>query len=228
MLSSRFKPWHVPLFLAKYGWLVANKRPVLLHFEVTLRCNASCGFCDYWKTDSSARATEADKLRRIPDETIAAFRDAGFFRMLQPSRWGGLEVDPRTFFDVQMTIARACPSSAWVLGVVAVHAWQLALFPLERQKIDDSRDPRTVDANGDIAECLDRGGHDARELLRIRNVAGREPCAAARRQNLGRHCSTRLRLLVDDQHSGALGCEAAGDRRTDALRCARDDGGLVA
>src|ERR687894_1070225 len=58
MLSARFKPWHVPLFLAKYAWLSARRMPVLVHFEVTLRCNARCGFCDYWKTDASARATE--------------------------------------------------------------------------------------------------------------------------------------------------------------------------
>lgn len=80
------------------------------------------------------RVAEADGLRRLPDATIADFQDAGFFRMLQPSRWGGLEVDPQVLFDVQMTIAAACASSAWVLGVVAVHAWQLALFPLEAQQ----------------------------------------------------------------------------------------------
>jgi 3-hydroxy-9,10-secoandrosta-1,3,5(10)-triene-9,17-dione monooxygenase len=82
----------------------------------------------------TARAAKADELRRVPDETIADFREAGFFRMLQPTRWGGLEVDPTTFFDVQMAVASACPSSAWVLGVVAVHAWQLALFPLQAQE----------------------------------------------------------------------------------------------
>ena len=58
MLSSRFKPYHIPLFLAKYAWLNARRMPVLVNFEVTLRCNARCGFCDYWKTDASARETE--------------------------------------------------------------------------------------------------------------------------------------------------------------------------
>ncbi len=86
------------------------------------------------KPTLAARTPQADELRRVPDETIADFRAAGFFRMLQPARWGGLEVDPRTFFDVQMTVASACPSSAWVLGVVAVHSWQLGLFPLQAQE----------------------------------------------------------------------------------------------
>ena len=58
MLSARFKPWHVPLFLSKYAWLSMRKRPLLVHFEVTLRCNARCGFCDYWKTPAEAREHE--------------------------------------------------------------------------------------------------------------------------------------------------------------------------
>jgi 3-hydroxy-9,10-secoandrosta-1,3,5(10)-triene-9,17-dione monooxygenase len=82
--------------------------------------------------ESHADACAAE--RRIPHETIAAFEAAGFFSMLQPKRWGGLEADPNEFFDVITEIAKACPSSAWVLGVVAVHAWQLALFPLEAQE----------------------------------------------------------------------------------------------
>jgi MoaA/NifB/PqqE/SkfB family radical SAM enzyme len=65
MLSARFKPYHIPLFLAKYAWLTARRMPVLVNFEVTLRCNARCGFCDYWKTEPSARATE-----------LASFADA--------------------------------------------------------------------------------------------------------------------------------------------------------
>ena len=79
------------------------------------------------------RAAAAETLRRIPDETIRDFQDAGFFRMLQPARYGGYEVDPRVFFDTQIEVARACPSSAWVLGVVAVHSWQLALFEEQAQ-----------------------------------------------------------------------------------------------
>ncbi len=58
MLSSKYKPYHIPLFLAKYAWLTARRRPVLVHFEVTMRCNARCGFCDYWKTPAEARETE--------------------------------------------------------------------------------------------------------------------------------------------------------------------------
>ncbi len=34
------------------------RKPILVHFEVTLRCNARCGFCDYWRTDPATRAGE--------------------------------------------------------------------------------------------------------------------------------------------------------------------------
>jgi 3-hydroxy-9,10-secoandrosta-1,3,5(10)-triene-9,17-dione monooxygenase len=82
----------------------------------------------------AARLPEADALRRLPDDTVADLKRAGFFRILQPQRWGGYELDPQTFFDVQIEVARACASSAWVLGVVGAHAWQLALFDERAQR----------------------------------------------------------------------------------------------
>jgi len=65
MLSSRYRPWHVPIFLGKYAWLRARNRPVLLNFEVTMRCNARCGFCDYWKTPAEAKASEIAEFGKI-------------------------------------------------------------------------------------------------------------------------------------------------------------------
>jgi 3-hydroxy-9,10-secoandrosta-1,3,5(10)-triene-9,17-dione monooxygenase len=82
----------------------------------------------------AARAVETAELRRVPEATIRDFQEAGFFRMLQPKRWGGFEMDPKAFFDVQWTLASGCPSSAWVFGVVAVHSWQLALFDKRAQE----------------------------------------------------------------------------------------------
>lgn len=91
-----------------------------------------------------ARADETNALRRLPDDTMRDLKDAGFLKMLQPSRFGGLEVHPNTFFDVQMLVAEACPSTAWVLGVVGVHAWQLALFDPQSQDEVWGEDPSTL------------------------------------------------------------------------------------
>ncbi|WP_317847604.1 acyl-CoA dehydrogenase family protein [Pseudomonas sp. HTZ2] len=74
------------------------------------------------------RAEQAAQMGRLPEQTLADFHEAGFFRILQPARWQGLELEPKDFFEVQMTLAEGCMSSAWVLGVVAIHNWQLALF----------------------------------------------------------------------------------------------------
>lgn len=77
----------------------------------------------------AGRAAETARNRRIPDATIRDLRAAGFFDLLKPRRWGGAEADPRTLYAVQIALARGCPSTAWVMSVLAVHGWQLALFP---------------------------------------------------------------------------------------------------
>ena len=97
MLSSRFKPYHVPLFLAKYAWLSLRRRPVLVHFEVTLRCNARCGFCDYWKTDASARASE-----------VTSFADAArYFNPMVVTFTGGEPLLRRDLEDIVAGVAGA-------------------------------------------------------------------------------------------------------------------------
>lgn len=81
----------------------------------------------------AARAAQAERDCHVPAETIADFQRAGFFRILQPRAWGGLELDPEYFYAVQMALAEGCMSSAWVYGVVAVHNWQLGLFDPQAQ-----------------------------------------------------------------------------------------------
>lgn len=90
------------------------------------------------------RAEQCENDCKVPDETIREFQDAGFFKILQPKRYGGYEMDPETFYAVQMKVAEGCMSSAWVLGVVAVHNWQLALFDGQAQADVWSEDPTTL------------------------------------------------------------------------------------
>ncbi len=82
----------------------------------------------------AARAAACEALRRVPDESFKDFQEAGLLRALQPRRFGGFELDPLTFYRAVMQVAEACPSSGWVLGVVGVHNWQLALFPEQAQR----------------------------------------------------------------------------------------------
>jgi 3-hydroxy-9,10-secoandrosta-1,3,5(10)-triene-9,17-dione monooxygenase len=64
----------------------------------------------------------------VPAATIAVLRDAGFFRILQPRRYGGYEMDPGVFYEVQKLLAEGCMSTGWVYGVLGCHPYQLALF----------------------------------------------------------------------------------------------------
>src|SRR5215813_8306844 len=80
------------------------------------------------------RAAEAERLRRLPDETFADFQEAGLFRALQPKRYGGYELDPDIFYQAVIEVGTVCGSSAWILGVIGVHNWHLAIFPPQAQE----------------------------------------------------------------------------------------------
>jgi 3-hydroxy-9,10-secoandrosta-1,3,5(10)-triene-9,17-dione monooxygenase len=80
------------------------------------------------------RAQEAEDARVVPADSIKALEEAGFFRLLQPARYGGFEADPVTFYEAVRMIAGACGSTGWVASVVGVHPWQLALFPVAGQE----------------------------------------------------------------------------------------------
>ena len=75
-----------------------------------------------------ARAPQAEAQRSLPKDTIAEMQEAGFFRILQPRRWSGFEMDPSVYYDVLMTLAEGCFSTAWVYGVVGIHPWLIALY----------------------------------------------------------------------------------------------------
>jgi len=80
------------------------------------------------------RAKDAARLHHLPEQTVQDMITAGFFKILQPARHGGYELEPRDFFEVQTTLAEGCMSTAWVLGVVAIHNWQLGLFDERAQR----------------------------------------------------------------------------------------------
>ncbi len=82
----------------------------------------------------AARALEADRNGAVPAESVREIEAAGLFRVLQPKRWGGHELDPRVFSQVQMALAEGCMSTAWIYGVIGVHNWELPLFAEQAQQ----------------------------------------------------------------------------------------------
>ncbi len=79
------------------------------------------------------RAPEAERLRRIPDETVEDLRRAGLVRTLRPAHYGGFEQDYRTFARVVREIGRGCASTGWCCGSWFSQAMTLTMFPAEAQ-----------------------------------------------------------------------------------------------
>jgi 3-hydroxy-9,10-secoandrosta-1,3,5(10)-triene-9,17-dione monooxygenase len=80
-----------------------------------------------------ARQAACEANGAILSETNDDFIRAGFYRIIQPRRFGGYEFDMVTFLKVMIEIARGCPSSGWVLALTAGHPLLLAVFPDEAQ-----------------------------------------------------------------------------------------------
>lgn len=76
----------------------------------------------------AAQASEAEALRRLPDDTVAAIKRSGIVRLLQPSRYGGLDGDPVEFCKALIAMSRVCGASGWVAGIVGVHSYHLGLY----------------------------------------------------------------------------------------------------
>ena len=90
------------------------------------------------------RADEAERLRVVSEASVKELQDIGFFQMLQPKRWGGLEADPIDFYTGVRDIAGACASTGWISSVLTVHPWQIALFPEEAQQAVWGEDNKTL------------------------------------------------------------------------------------
>ncbi|MBO9520851.1 MAG: flavin-dependent monooxygenase [Nocardioidaceae bacterium] len=89
------------------------------------------------------RADEAERLRVVPEASIKEIAETGFFKLLQPARYGGMEASPLDFYEAVRLIASACGSTGWVSSVVGVHPWQVALFDDEAQQAVWGADPNT-------------------------------------------------------------------------------------
>jgi 3-hydroxy-9,10-secoandrosta-1,3,5(10)-triene-9,17-dione monooxygenase len=79
------------------------------------------------------RADDAERLRRLPDATVADLASSGFTELLVPTRYGGRQADFPAILDPVRRMAHACTSSAWTIGFYALHNWMLALFSEQAQ-----------------------------------------------------------------------------------------------
>ena len=90
------------------------------------------------------RAPEAERLRRMPDETVENFHAGNFYRALQPARYNGLELPFGVHTEFSVELARGCASSSWHAIVIACHAWVGGMFPPNAQEELWADDPTTL------------------------------------------------------------------------------------
>lgn len=84
-----------------------------------------------------------ESLGRLDDQTAKVLRETGAIRMLQPKKYGGLELHPREFAETVMEIAACDGSTGWVTGVVGVHPWEMAMADPRVQEEIWGEDPDT-------------------------------------------------------------------------------------
>jgi len=91
-----------------------------------------------------ARAAEAERLRRLPDENVAALKAAGLLKILQARRYGGYQLSLHAHVDAVAAVARGCGSTAWCMGVIHAHSWLMANFPQAAQEETYGADPDAI------------------------------------------------------------------------------------
>src|SRR3954464_15297143 len=108
------------------------------------------------------RAARAEELRRVPEETVRDFVDAGILRVGVPLKYGGAPVEYDVMFDVGMELGRACAASAWCYSLGGVRSWLVGHFSSEAQEEYFDPGPNTLASSsfagkGKIAKPVDGG-----------------------------------------------------------------------
>ena len=96
------------------------------------------------------RASKTEELRRLPPETERELHEAGLFRIVQPKRVGGSELDYVALVDCADVIGQADASAAWNFANLSSHHWMLAMFDKRAQDLVWGKDPNVLVASSFI------------------------------------------------------------------------------
>lgn len=96
------------------------------------------------------RAAVTEEKRTLPPETERDLHEAGLFRILQPKRVGGCELDYVALVDFADVVALADASVAWNLTNLASHHWMLGMFDRRAQDTIWNDNPDTLIASSFI------------------------------------------------------------------------------
>ena len=95
---------------------------------------------------SRRERTPRKKAAGFAAENMQALREIGYFDIVKPRAFGGYEHDFDVLVDLNIELAKACASTAWVGGLLAAHQWLIASFPEQAQR-------DVWDSNADALAC---------------------------------------------------------------------------
>jgi 3-hydroxy-9,10-secoandrosta-1,3,5(10)-triene-9,17-dione monooxygenase len=96
------------------------------------------------------RAAGTEELRRLPPDTERELHDAGLFRIVQPKRVGGAELDYVALVDCADALAQGDASVAWNFANLASHHWMLGMFDRRAQDLVWNKDADALIASSFI------------------------------------------------------------------------------
>jgi 3-hydroxy-9,10-secoandrosta-1,3,5(10)-triene-9,17-dione monooxygenase len=96
------------------------------------------------------RTARTEELRRLPPETERDLHEAGLYRLLQPKRFGGSELDYVALIDCADLLGQADASVAWNFANLASHHWMLGMFEQRAQELVWSKDADALIASSFI------------------------------------------------------------------------------
>src|SRR6201987_5905059 len=116
------------------------------------------------------RAARTEELRRLPPETERDLNEAGLFRIVQPKRVGGSELDYVSLVDCAELLGKGDASVAWNFANLASHHWMLGMFDKHVQDRVWGKDP-----NGLIASSFIFPAGRARKVDGVYRLKGSWP-----------------------------------------------------
>lgn len=75
----------------------------------------------------AASAADVDRNGAVDPRVITDLHEAGYFSLLQPKAFGGLEAEPDHYLTATREISSACMSTGWLAGWLGVNSWGLSV-----------------------------------------------------------------------------------------------------
>lgn len=91
-----------------------------------------------------ANAERTERERRIPEENLAALREAGLLKLSLPRARGGYELGMRSLLRICAELGRGCGSTSWVTTLLNTNLFTTAFFPERAQDEVFGADPDVI------------------------------------------------------------------------------------